>query len=120
MPFFPKIANFFSSPAAIFNDCSKNSYSFWIFFFHLPVIKYITIKGARFHAVLIVYELYAFKCCKLTCQFVTTRTNFLVVFTQISKNRDNFCSDWNFLLKLPIVIVFMLYFHNLGYMWLFF
>ena len=92
----------------------------FFFFFHLPVIKYIRIKGARFHEVLIVFELYAFKCCKLTCQFVTTRTNFLVVFTQISKNRDNFCSDWNFLLKLHLVIVFMLYFHNLGYTWLFF
>ena len=59
----------------------------------------------------IVFKLYAFKCCKLICQFVTARTNFLAVFTQISKNRRNFCSDWNFLLKRDVAIIFMLYFH---------
>ena len=39
------------------------------------------------------------------------KNSFLAVFTQISKNRRNFCSDWNFLLKLHLVVVFMLYFH---------
>ena len=33
----------------------------------------------------IVFKLYAFKCCKLICQFVTARTNFLAVLPKFQK-----------------------------------
>ena len=54
---------------------------------------------------------YAFKCCKLTCQFVTARTLFWRFLPKFLKTGVIFGRIGIFLLKLHLVVVFILYFH---------